>query len=385
MRIVIAPDSFKGTLTAAEVAAEISAGWCSAMPDAVCVPIPLADGGEGTVEAMVDATGGELVTVEVEGPYGAAVMASYGLLGGSDEEKQAVIEMSAASGLHLRASEDQSPRFASSFGTGQLIRHALDSGVRHIILGLGGSATNDGGAGMAQALGASLVTASGDSLARGGSALQRLESIDRSNIHPAVEECVFEVACDVENPLTGPDGASAVFGPQKGASPDDVVELDRALSRFAAVVESDGSAVKRTHPGGGAAGGLGFGAMVFLGAELKLGIDIVMDTVRFGARLVDADLVITGEGRMDAQTLAGKAPFGVLRRAQKMGVPVIAIVGSIGDGAEQVIEAGMAAIFDVVPAPIDLEGALDASRANLRRTSRDIAAVWLAAERNALG
>ena len=329
---------------------------------------------------MVDATNGTFVDVDVEGPYGQVAAARYGFLGGGGDAGQprAVIEMSAASGLQFRTDESMSPRDASTFGTGQLIGDALDRGAKHIILGLGGSATNDGGAGMAQALGVKLVDANGDPLVRGGAALLDLHAIDMSDVHPGIKGCVFEVACDVDNPLIGPRGASAIFGPQKGATREDVASLDRALERLATVTADFGFHVDADHPGAGAAGGLGFGALTFLSAKLTPGIDVVIKAVGLRAALDGADLLITGEGQIDRQTLSGKTPFGAMRVATEAGVPTIAMVGRVGPGADEVIDAGMTAIFSIVPGPTDVSSALESTRANLQRTARNIAALWQA-------
>ncbi len=381
MRIVVAPDSFKGSLTALEVAQAVAAGWKQAQPDAVCVLVPLADGGEGTVKSLVDATNGSLVSVQVSGPFGQPTTASYGLLGETGTAPgTAVIEMAAASGLHLRTDpKAMSPFDASSFGTGQLIKDALDRGVRTVVLGLGGSATNDGGAGMLSALGVRLLDARGSELKPGGGHLQHLESIDLTQMHPAVEQCDFQVASDVTNPLCGPSGATAVFGPQKGVGQADIAAIDAGLEHFAKVARASGAPDVSARPGAGAAGGLGFAALSFLHANLRPGIEVVIDAVGLRAALDGADLLITGEGRIDRQTLAGKVPFGAMRAAQAAGVPAIAIVGSIGPGANEVIDAGMAGIFSIVNAPMELSEALAATESNLRHTARSIAGVWGAA------
>lgn len=378
MRVVVAPDSFKGSLSATQVAAAISRGWRQSQPDSDCVELPLADGGEGTVATLVAALGGTTVICPVEGPYGDPVDAPYGLIERDESDGPiAVIEMAAASGLGLaRGSLDVGK--ASSYGTGQLIADALDRGVVKVILGLGGSATNDGGAGMAQALGVELIGPSG-SLERGATGLMGLERIDMSGIHPGVAGCEFVVASDVEAPLTGPTGASAIFGPQKGASVSEVAELDRGLANLASVVGDLGSEIDPNQAGAGAAGGLGFAAMAFLGATIDSGIGLVMSLLRFEEMVATADLVVTGEGRLDAQTLSGKVAMGVLRVALASDTPAIALVGCVGEGSVDMERAGMTAIFPIVDAPGDLESALLSTEANLERVARNVASLWATA------
>lgn len=327
MRIVLAPDSFKGSLTAAEACRAIENGLRRVWPGVQVTAIPMADGGEGTVQSLVDATGGRFVDCVVRDPLGRATAARYGILG---DDTTAVIEMAAASGLPLVAESERDPKATTTWGTGELIAHALDGGCRHVIVGIGGSATNDGGAGMAQALGVRLLDADGRELGPGGAELLRLERIDAAGLHPAVAACRVTVACDVTNPLCGPLGASAVYGPQKGASPADVALLDDALRRFANVVRRDLGCDVATTPGAGAAGGLGAGLVAFLGAELAPGVDIVARAVSLDARVAQADLVITGEGRIDAQTGFGKTVSGVVAAARGHGVPAIALCGSLG-------------------------------------------------------
>lgn len=334
--------------------------------------LPVADGGEGTVDALVHATAGQFRLHHVTGPMGDLVQARYGVLG---DGRTAVIEMAAAAGLDLVPRAVRDPRIATTFGLGQLILHALDSGCRRFILGLGGSATNDGGAGMAQALGVRLLDQNEQELPTGGAALQALARIDTSALDPRLGECVFEIACDVDNPLTGEHGASAVFGPQKGATPDMVALLDTALIRFGEALEALGSTGIMTAPGAGAAGGLGAGASVFLGAKLRPGVDIVLDALALDTALVGADLVITGEGRLDGQTARGKTPVGVARLARQHGVPVIALAGALGAGYEAVYDHGISAVFSVVNRPCLLEEALADARPNIRGTARNIAAL----------
>lgn len=370
MKIIIAPDSFKESLSARQVAEQVAAGFREVMPDATCILLPLADGGEGTVDAMVAATGGCVVPVSVTGPLGAPVEAFYGLTG---DGRTAVIEMAAASGLMLVPPERRNPLVTTSFGTGELILAALDRGVSEIIIGIGGSATNDGGAGMLQALGAGLLDDKGERIGYGGGALARLARIETSGLDPRLSGVCIQVACDVSNPLLGEKGASAVFGPQKGATPGMVRELDANLARFAGLIARDMGKDVAGMPGAGAAGGMG-AALLALGCGLRPGIRIVLDAVRFEEIAVDADLIITGEGRMDSQTVGGKAPHGVARIARQLGKPVIGIAGSLADDVDMVHVHGIDAVFAVVPRPCRLEDALSNAAVNLRRTARNIAA-----------
>ncbi len=372
MKIVIAPDSWKESLTALEVANAIEDGFRQIFPDAEVIKIPMADGGEGTVEAMVAATQGRIVNLSVTGPLGEPVDAFYGLSG---NEQQAFIEMAAASGLESVPAARRDPRITTSWGTGELIRHALDAGVRHIIIGLGGSATNDGGAGMVQALGAGLLDAHGEQIAFGGEALRQLERIDITQLDPRLAECRIEVACDVTNPLTGNDGATAVFGPQKGATPEMVQQLDRALAHYGKVIERDLDKSVMTLQGGGAAGGMGVALYAFCGADLRQGIEIVTQALGLDDAVRAADLVITGEGRIDSQTIHGKVPIGVARVAKRYQLPVIGIAGSLTADVEVVYDHGLDAIFSVIPRICTLDDALVNAAENLRMTARTIAAV----------
>lgn len=382
MKIVIAPDSFKESLSALDVANAIEQGFKHIFPHAQYCKIPMADGGEGTVQAMVDATGGRIIERRVTGPLGTQVNAFYGILGQPDANGQltAVIEMAAASGLHLVPPPQRNPLITTSFGVGELIADALNQGIKHIILGLGGSATNDAGAGMMQALGAKLTDMSGSDIAFGGAALANLHHIDIQSLHPNINDCQIEVACDVDNPLCGPRGASVIFGPQKGASPAMVAQLDHALAHFADVVNRQQTpqiSVGCEHQAGaGAAGGMGFGVMAMLAATLKPGVDIVTQSVELAKHCQDADLVITGEGRIDGQTVYGKTPMGVLNVAQKYNVPTIGIAGCLGNGADAILKQGMKAIFPIIPAVQPLEQVLSDAQVNLAHTAKNIAAVW---------
>ncbi|MCW8354909.1 MULTISPECIES: glycerate kinase [Marinomonas] len=376
MKIVIAPDSFKESLTALDVANAIEAGFRQVFPRADYLKVPMADGGEGTVQSMVDATQGHFIDLEVTGPLGNRVMAQYGILGAVDgqEPTTAVIEMASASGLHLVPREQRDPRYTTSFGTGELIKDALNRGIKHIILGLGGSATNDAGVGLAQALGIQFLDENHQELPFGGMALAQLSHVDASQAHPLLSECRFDVACDVDNPLCGERGASAIFGPQKGATPEMVSLLDKTLEHFADVLVQSGFADHRLDAGAGAAGGMGLGAKVFLSAMLKPGIEIVIETVGLASSLQGADLVITGEGRIDGQTVFGKTPMGVLKQANKNGVPAIGIAGSLGKDAEAILAHGMLAIFPIIPALDSLDNVLTQGEQNLITTARNVAA-----------
>jgi glycerate kinase len=377
LKVVVAPDSYKGSLTAAEVCSAVEVGFRRACPCVEVVRVPMADGGEGTVQSLVDATGGSIVRQRVTGPLGEPVDAFYGILG---DGRTAVIEMASASGLPLVPRDRRDPRITTTRGTGELIAAALARGCRKFIIGIGGSATNDGGAGMAQALGAKLVDAEGKELRPGGAALAGLASVDLSGMPMELRECEFVVACDVDNPLTGPKGASAVYGPQKGATPEMVQQLDAALSRYAEVVAKaigrDVSELRDT-PGAGAAGGLGFGLMAFLGASLRRGVEIVIDTVRLREKLNGAHLVITGEGRTDFQTLFGKTPMGVARAAMEQGIPVVIISGSISDDARGLYEHGIGALVSIARGPMLLDEAIERGAELVADAAESVARLYL--------
>ncbi|SFT45229.1 glycerate kinase [Pseudomonas marincola] len=372
MKIVIAPDSFKESLSALEVAEAIAKGWASVYPDAEICLLPMADGGEGTVDALLAATGGERRECQVRGPLGAPVQAHWGWLAGNT----AVIEMAAASGLHWVPSGQRDATVTSSYGTGELIREALDGGAKRIILGLGGSATNDGGAGLLQALGMRLLDRDGAELAAGGAALAQLYQIDMAGLDSRLLGVQVDVAADVDNPLCGPRGASAVFGPQKGASPEQVASLDAALQSMANVVAATLGQDFSQVPGVGAAGGLGFAAKAFLRAGFRPGIELVAELSGLAEAVQGADLVITGEGRLDAQSLHGKTPVGVARVAQAAGVPVIALAGSLGEGYQRMYPVGIDAAFSLAPGPITLEQACAQAASELTARAADVARVW---------
>ncbi len=355
MRIVIAPQSLKGSLTAAEAGAAIAAGVQVVYPQAICMIVPVADGGEGTVQALVDATGGEIVLQTVTGPLGEPVEAFFGLLGNGDT---AAIEMAACAGLPLVPPERRDPRITTTYGVGELILAALACGCHHFIIGIGGSATNDGGAGMAQALGASLQTSEGTEIARGGAALATLAHIDTSTLDKRLADCQFEVACDVNNPLSGPTGATAVYGPQKGATPEMVAQLDAALGHYAEVIEQNLGLSVKNIPGAGAAGGLGAGLITFLHATLRPGAQIVLEAVHLEEQLAGADLVITAEGQLDAQTAYGKSVGAVAELAKRYHLPVLALAGSLGEQYRAVYALGVDAVGVLPSGPISLEYAM---------------------------
>ena len=367
VKIAVAPDSFKGSMTALEAANRIERGLKRGIPRVTVRKIPMADGGEGTVSAIVDATGGRRVKRKVRDPLGRKIEAVFGVSG---DGKQAVIEMAAASGLDLLRRAERNPLKTSTAGTGELIKAALDLKVERILVGIGGSATNDGGTGMARALGAKFLNARGRPIPEGGGALEKLERIDLSGLDARLKDVRIEVACDVDNPLTGPKGASRVYGPQKGATPEMVKQLDANLGRLARVIKRDLDMSIGRVPGAGAAGGLGAGLMAFLNGELRPGIDIVIDSVQLERRMRGCELVITGEGRMDGQTVFGKTPSGVARVARGLGIPAIAICGCLGEGVEAVHGIGIEAYFStrtdgadeerrVVEGPPDLEKAAE--------------------------
>lgn len=352
MRLVAAPNPFKGSLGAPAAAAAIATGVRSVFADAHVLEVPVADGGEGTVDALVAARHGELVAVDVEGPLGEAVEAAFGLI---DEGRTAVVELASASGLPLVPVERRDPRVTSTYGFGQLLEAARRRGVTRIIAGIGGSATNDGAAGMAQALGFRLLDAEGRELGRGGAELARLARIDRRDVDPGWGRVDVEVAVDVTNPLCGPEGATAVYGPQKGATPEMVEELDRALGHFAEVAARDLGRDLRDLPGAGAAGGAGAGLVAFLGAQLRRGAPLVVDAAGLADALAGAAAVFTGEGRVDAQTAYGKGPAEVAGRARKAGVPVVLLAGGLAEGWERVLDAGVDAVLPIAEGPGPLE------------------------------
>ncbi|EJL6527750.1 glycerate kinase [Vibrio cholerae] len=374
MKVVIAPDSFKESLTAKQVCDAIQAGLARVWHDAKFVAIPVADGGEGTVQSLVDATQGRLVEVKVMGPQGKRVEAFYGMLG---DNQTAVIEMAAASGLHHVPVAQRDPKLTTSFGTGELIRHVLDQGVTKLIIGLGGSATNDGGVGMLAALGARFTNADGDPIQLTGGGLRELTHIDLQDFDPRLQHCDILVACDVNNPLCGDKGASAVFGPQKGATPEDVQLLDGTLRQFGLLTEKVTGKMVLESAGAGAAGGMGAALLAYTQARLRPGIEIVLETVQLAYQVSDADLVITGEGRIDSQTVHGKTPMGVAKVAKRFDVPVLALCGCTGDNYQAVYQCGIDAVFAAVPRAMSLEDALKESDFNLADLAENVARLWV--------
>ncbi|NEG72494.1 glycerate kinase [Bifidobacterium ramosum] len=368
-RYVCAPDSFKESLTAMEAAQAMAQGIRQADPDADIRLLPMADGGEGTAQALADATGGQMRRTIAHDPLGRPVAARYAMLG---DGTTAVVETAEASGLALLAPDERNPLTATSYGTGELIKAALDAGATTIIVGLGGSATNDAGAGILKALGARLLDAAGHDLEPGGAALADLATIDVSGLDSRLDDVTIIAACDVTNPLTGPNGASAVFGPQKGASADDVALLDHALTRFAEVAGRQLGMDVAALPGGGAAGGIGAALLTFLHAEFKPGVDLVIDRAGLDEAVQWADVVFTGEGSIDFQTKFGKTPAGVAKTAKRYGKPVIAVAGHIGDGIEELHAIGIDAVFGIAPGAADLDTLLHDAAANVARTAGQI-------------
>ena len=352
MKVVIAPDSYKGCLSALEVAKAMERGVLSVFPSAEVRKIPIADGGEGTVAALVTATNGQLRQAEVTDPLGNKISAHWGVLG---DGRTAVIEMAAASGLPLVPKEKRDPRVTTTYGTGELIKAALAEGLAKIIIGIGGSATNDGGTGMARALGVRFLDAAGQEVAAGGGSLAEICQIDATGLDPRLKNTEIVVACDVDNPLCGTRGASAVFGPQKGATPEMVQQLDAGLAKYASCARQATGRDVAEKAGAGAAGGLGAGLMFFTPAQLKPGVEIVLDAVGFSDIVRDADFVITGEGRTDFQTAFGKAPVGVAKVAKTHGAPVFCISGGLGEGADDVLAQGIDAVMSICDRPLSLE------------------------------
>lgn len=358
MNILVAPDSFKGSLTAMEVAENIKKGIKRADSKIKVKLLPMADGGEGTVQALVDATQGEIIQAEVLGPLGNKVQAFYGLLG---DKKTAVIEMAAASGLPLVPERKRNPLKTTTYGTGQLIASALDQGVEKIIIGIGGSATNDAGVGMAQALGAQILDAAGNQIGFGGGSLDQIAKIDLANLEPRLKKVEILTACDVDNPLFGKNGAAYVYGPQKGADSKMVKKLDQNLYYFnQKLIEELGKNINKIS-GAGAAGGLGAGLLAFLEADLKAGIEIILELLNFEKQLENVDLVITGEGCLDAQSLNGKVVVGVAHAAAKKRIPVIAIAGSLGAKADKILTEGISSYFSIINKPANLDEIINQS------------------------
>jgi glycerate kinase len=369
MKIIIAPDSFKGSLSALEVCENIEKGIKKVFDSAEIVRVPMADGGEGTVQSLVDATGGKFISLRVKDPLMRSIDAFYGILG---DGNTAVIEMAAASGITLLSKEERNPMETTTYGTGQIIVHALDMGCRNFIIGIGGSATNDGGAGMLHALGVKFLDGNDYEIGFGGGGLDKLRSLDLSEMDSRLKLCNIVAACDVDNPLCGEKGASNIFGPQKGADENMIITLDRNLSHYADIVEEYLGISIKDYPGAGAAGGLGGGLLAFLNAKLQPGINIVIETTSLEDKLKDADLVITGEGMVDYQTQYGKTPYGVAKLAKKYNIPVIAIAGGIGKDAEDLYSKGFDSIFSIVDKPMTLEDAMENSELLVQKTAERI-------------
>lgn len=376
MKVVICPDSFKGSLSSVEAADAIARGIRLGVGSegVEVVRVPLADGGEGTVDALVRATGGSIRRTTARDPLMRPIESFYGLLG---DGKTAAIEMAAASGLYLLKDEERNPLVTTTYGTGELIRSAVEAGVEKIVIGIGGSATNDGGSGAMRALGAKFLDAQGRELPEGGAALADLDRIDMSGFEFPSDRIRVEVASDVTNPLCGPRGASAVFGPQKGATPEMVERLDAALANYAAIMKRDLGRDVAEMPGAGAAGGLGAGLAAFLGATLRSGIDMVLDAARFDEALEGADLVITGEGKVDEQTACGKTIGGVLKRAEKHRVPVVAVAGSVSGDIRALYDAGLTSAFSIAPGPMSLDYAMKHAAELVMSLSANIARLRL--------
>lgn len=349
MKILLAPNSFKGSMTAHEAACCMEKGLKESLVDVEIAKMPLADGGEGTVDALIHATNGSLIKERVHGPLGEIVEASYGILGNKDT---AVIEMASASGLSLVPLDARNPMMTSTYGTGELILKAMERKIRHVILGVGGSATVDGGLGMAQALGIHCADEWNKEVPFGARGLAHVNSIDISGMHTALSQTKFEVACDVENPLTGSNGAAQVYGPQKGASPEMVIALERGLEHWRSVLERLTGKTLDNIQGTGAGGGIALPLLALTDAKIYRGIELVLEICHFEREITDCDLVITGEGRLDSQTIAGKGPIGIAKKAREHGIPVIAICGSIGPDAESVHREGIGAFLSALQSPV---------------------------------
>ena len=360
MKLVVAIDSFKGSLSSTEAGKAIEEGVKRVYQNAEVVVRPLADGGEGTVEALVEGMGGIFVTKEVTGPLGKKVEATYGIIELKDDlSKTAIIEMSAAAGITLVPEDSRNPMNTTTFGVGELILDAIERGCRHFVVGIGGSATNDGGVGMLQALGYDFVTQEGKAISYGGNGLRELASIEETNVHPTLKECTFKVACDVTNPLCGENGSSAIFGPQKGATPEMVQELDQLLLHYAELSKSINSYADRFYPGTGAAGGMGFAFLTYTNAILESGIQIVLTETKLEELIATADFVVTGEGRLDGQTALGKAPIGVASLAKKHQKKVLAFAGAVTPDAKECNQHGIDAFFPILRGVVTLKEAMN--------------------------
>ncbi len=374
MKIVIAPDSFKGSLSAFEVAKSIQKGIANVDENIETIIVPLADGGEGTVQSLIDASGGQLVKAIVHDPLFREIEAFYGIMG---DRETAVIEMAAASGLPLLTTHERNPLKTTSFGTGELIKDALDKGCRRFIIGLGGSATNDGGCGMANALGVRFFDHSGNEVGMGGGELSTIDSIDLSGLDSRIKDAQFLAACDVDNPLCGVNGASEVYGRQKGASDEDVAILDRGLHHFGQMVKQQLNLDIKDVAGAGAAGGMGAGVMIFLQAKLRRGVEIVSEATLLNEKLEGADLVISGEGRIDFQTAFGKTLYGVAQIAAKKNIPLIVLAGSLGEGYKTLYNKGFASIFSIIDKPMSLDDAMANAPLLLENAAENVVRLWI--------
>ena len=367
---MLAPDSFKESMSAKKACEAMERGIRKVLPDAEAIHVPMADGGEGTVDALVDGSDGTRIEVVVSGPIPTEKITTYyGLLA---DKKTAVMEMAKANGIELLTENQRNPLLTSTYGTGEMIKAALDHGAERIIIGIGGSVTNDGGAGMAQALGVRLLDEENNELPVGGGALSKLATIDVTNIDPRIKNTEIIIASDVTNPLTGPNGASVVFGPQKGATPEMVEELDKNLVHYAKVIKKELAINIADQPGAGAAGGLGAGLLVFAGASMRSGVELVIELTHLEEVISQADYVFTGEGGMDFQTKFGKAPYGVAKVAKKYQKPVFACAGHIGENVEVLYDEGITAIFGILAKSGSLDEALKSGEANLERTVANI-------------
>jgi glycerate kinase len=374
MKIVIAPDSFKGGLTALKVAEAIQKGIKNVDENIETIIVPMADGGEGTVQSLIDASGGKIIELTVHDPLFRKIKSFYGIMGNGET---AVIEMSAASGLPLLKPSERNPLKTTSYGIGELIKDALKRGCKKFIIGLGGSATNDGGCGMAQALGVKFFDGDGNELGMGGGELSKIKSIDFSELDNRIMKAEFLAACDVDNPLCGEKGASEVYGRQKGASDDDVITLDRGLNHFAQIVKQQLNLDIKDVPGAGAAGGLGAGVMIFLQAKLQRGVEIVVKITHLAEKMAGADLVITGEGRIDFQTAFGKTPYGVAQIAKERNIPLIGFAGSLGEGYKTLYDNGFDGIFSIIDKPMSLQDAIDNASLLLENAAENIIGLWI--------
>lgn len=372
MKVVIAPDSFKESMTAKEAGESIKRGIEKVFKDSECIVVPMGDGGEGTLQSLVDATSGELVYLDVLGPLGKKTKAYYGISG---DGERAFIEMAVASGLQLVPRDERNPLITTTYGTGELIKGALDKGVKNILVCIGGSATNDGGAGMIQALGARLLDSEGKEIGFGGGELHKIKNIDLSSLDKRIEDVSIEVACDVNNPLLGERGASRIFGPQKGADKETVEILEENMAHYAKVIEEELGIKVNGIPGGGAAGGLGMALMAFLKGKLSPGIDLVIQYTDLENKIKGAELVITGEGSMDSQTNYGKTPIGVSKVAKKYGIPVIAFAGRIGEGIEGLYENGISSVIGILREASTIEKALEDGKSNLEKAAENVARI----------